>query len=455
MSKFNKPKFDKPYKNTEELLQILKNRNLNLVNDGIAKNLLQLYGYYPLINGYNHPLIKTNNLNSEIYINHSNLGNIYSLYLIDSEFQELFLTNVLKIEKHFANTLGNEVASNFGVDHHNKYLEKLNSADSKEDIRKAYKSEYYSSPGSYLDKKNYVGKKIITCLKGINKAIYKCKDDPISFYKKKHNHIPPWILVQNLTFGMVTNYYKIQQPKIKTKIVDEMITSKDDNEDKRLKKNLFLSELQILSFFRNIAAHSSPIYLFRISKEHHYTFNYPSKKSLKYYLGNQIFEDTDPDSLGTNDLYAALLALLLLNRDGNQRDLFLDKLYSLENKFKNNLNYIKDYQNYIYEAGLPTNYVERLFNASKKLIYNEYSTCTKEYKDIDGQIHIKKENFLKHPLDTLSLMKKVYVSKSGNRYHLYKDCSYLNGKTIKYIPITEAMDNNLTSCKKCQGKAKK
>ena len=111
---------DKPYKNYDELLKILEDRNLDIVDKEKAKNLLQLHGYYSLINGYKESFLEKS---GEKYKPGYNLDDIYSLYLIDSEMQELFLTSVLKVEKHLANTIGNVVAEHFGVDHRNSDLD--------------------------------------------------------------------------------------------------------------------------------------------------------------------------------------------------------------------------------------------------------------------------------------------------------------------------------------------
>lgn len=441
--------FDKPYKSIEELCSVLKNRNLDIGQENAAINLLQLYGYYPLINGYSKPFLDSNKKKADTYKNESSLEDIYSLYLIDSEFQELFLGSVLKIEKHLANTLGNEIAANFGVDHRNSYLSYIfkNNGNDKD-----YK--YTDSPNSYLNSNNYTGSRTNKLLKTINLDIYHCKNNPTAYYKKNHNHIPPWILVQNLTFGEIIRYYQIQNIKIKTNIVNEMITP-IDNESMKKKKVLFYSEIQLLSFFRNRAAHSSPIYIFRINKKQHGNFYFANKKTLKRYLGPEVFENSDSSSLGTNDLYAAFLALLLLNRDNTQRHLLIDKLSSIESKYKNSPQFTTYYENYIHEAGLPINYIERLERASNRLVMNEIGSKKILQEDKDGQIHSYSIHFLKHEPVSLGMMRKVYISKAGKKYHRYKNCKFINSTKTNVVPLKEAMDKDLSPCKICEEKYNK
>lgn len=80
--------FDKPYKTSTQLIEILKSRNLVINNDSLAIDLLSSYGYYPLINGYSKPFFKPDN--PKIYQDGTSIEDIYSLYLIDSQIQEIF-----------------------------------------------------------------------------------------------------------------------------------------------------------------------------------------------------------------------------------------------------------------------------------------------------------------------------------------------------------------------------
>ena len=41
--------FDKPYKTSTQLIEILKSRNLVINNDSLAIDLLSSYGYYPCL----------------------------------------------------------------------------------------------------------------------------------------------------------------------------------------------------------------------------------------------------------------------------------------------------------------------------------------------------------------------------------------------------------------------
>ena len=434
--------FDKPYKNYDELIKILEDRNLDISKTSQAKNLLQLYGYHLLINGYGASFIKKN---SEEFQSGTSLDDIYSLYLIDSEIQELFLTSVLKIERHMANTIGNVVAEHFDVDNDKEHFNNPNSKEPKKDSYLCYKN--YKKPREI----SLTVKEVIDYL--VN-STRKTPDNPSYYYRKNHNHIPPWIWVQNLTFGQIIKYYRIQKPNLKTEIVNEMITPVE-NENIDYKKELFLSSTLILSCFRNAAAHASPLYIFK-AKKHIKKYSPPSKTTLEHYLGSKIFEENDPDSLGKDDLYSALLSLLLLNRDSLQRRLLITKLQSLEQSWKENPSFISDYKEYIKKAGLPNNYIERLTNAHNQLDKNEtFEIYEKDYSDTGTVIYSKKRNF-KHPLNYFSDKKMVFVYRDGI-FHLYENCQHIRDvekERLKKISSIEANTRKYNLCKSCLAKQK-
>lgn len=437
---FRMTNFEKPYKTYDELVKILKNRNLDISNTSEAKNLLQLYGFHPLINGYGKSFITKNG--GEFQANAS-LDDIYSLYLIDSEMQELFLTSVLKVERHLANIIGYVVAEHFGIDSDKEYVDRiLKKIEEYKKKHKKYRIKSLPSQKSYLYYKNYSEdySTAYTIHKIVNCIVYS-KNNPIAYYRENHNHIPPWILVQNLTFGQIVDYYQIQQHDFKTEIVNEMITSIEKEYGKKTeedyadqKKNLFYNTAQILSCFRNAAAHTSPLYLFK-AKEHIKNYDAPSKETLERYLGEGILKSNEYSSLKTGGLYVALLSLLLLNRDSFQRRLLISKLQSLEQIWKEEP-FSEDYKAYKETAGLPDDYVERLKSAHEQLENNEMSA--------------------QHPINTFSILKTVFVHTS-NTFHLYRNCQYIKEKEIKEIKelsFLEAIQKKYSLCKKCLAKQK-
>lgn len=417
--------FDKPYQTNKQLIEILKSRNLLINNDNLAIDLLDLYGYYTLINGYSKPFLNPNN--HKFYKDGTSIEDIYSLYLIDSQIQEIFLSNVLKVEKHLANAIGNQVAKYFGVDN--------NSNNSK----------------SYLKANNYITKNRNSVVRFIHKKVIPTHDNPTAYYREHKNHIPPWILTQNMMFGTLIRYYKIQQEKIKSSIVNELIlpvhTVPNGYEDMDIKKATFQFSLEILSDFRNISAHSKPVYIFQSHVD-----NLPSTSALEIYLGNDIFSGCTNDkiSLEKKGLYGALLYLLLLTRDPYQRIYILNKLelieksYLDENESNHDTKMANNYRLYLKTANLPTDYLDKLSNA------NKYINSSKNYvtSTFDG----KTMNFIMHlylPPARSGEMKRVLVAQGESIYHFSTECPQLINKKIITFTLLSAKAENMKPCKYC------
>lgn len=420
--------FDKPYQTNKQLIKILKSRNLIINDENSAIDLLNIYGYYPLINGYSKPFLKLNN--SKFYQDGTSIEDIYSLYLIDSQIQEIFLSNVLKVEKHLANTIGNQVAKHFGVDN--------NSNNSK----------------SYLKANNYITKNRNSVVRFIHENVIPTRDNPTAYYREHKNHIPPWILTLNMMFGTLIRYYKIQQEEIKSSIVNELIlpvyTVPNVYEDMDIKKALFQFSLEILSQFRNISAHSKPVYMF-----HAHVDNLPSTSALEIYLGNDIFSGCTKDkiSIEKKGLYGALLYLLLLTSDSYQRIYIINKLklieksYLDENDSNHNAKMANNYRLYLKAANLPADYLGKLSKASNYINSSKnYVTSTFDGKTMKFMLHF----YL--PPARSGEMKMVFVAQGESIYHFNPACSHLINKKISTFTLLSAKDENMKPCKYCCNK---
>lgn len=400
--------FDKPYKNYDELIEILVQRGLKIANKDFAKFLLQTVGYYPLINGFKKPFLVENN--PEKFEQGTTLEDLYNLYIIDSQFQELFLTNVLYIEKHLANLLGNLIGRYYGVNNFSGNNEENPNPE----------------VSSYLDANNYQGSRRYSVLSEVKRQMGSCKNNPVKYYRENKNHIPPWILTQNLYFGTNIQFYSIQKPNIKTAIVQKMVPIKE-NENLGAKKALFSCLTEILRQFRNTAAHFSPMYLKRATQS-----NNPSKQTLRFFLGDGIWNDGDPNKLGRNDLYSALLAIFLLMRDPAKRKVLLTKLSNLDSSYNQDDNYRRRYRKYLDAASLPFNYINRL-------------------KSAEANIEVLENSALKLQSQKVGLLKTVYHINGSNVYHKSKNCRYISSHISSISEMSEqvALDRGYKACKIC------
>ena len=114
----------------------------------------------------------------------------------------------------------------------------------------------------YLDENKYHSPtpdrktKLSTVIGNFTKVHFDSKDTPTVFYRKKHNHIPPWILFKNVTFNNAIDLYSFLKRDEKLEIISEyfLINNKNITDDERLE--LFKNMIIITRKFRNKIAHN-------------------------------------------------------------------------------------------------------------------------------------------------------------------------------------------------------
>lgn len=95
----------------------------------------------------------------------------------------------------------------------------------------------------------------LECLKTIDDP--KIASNPTLYYREHHNHIPPWILLKNLTFSNSINLFKL----LKNAQRDDVVNALLPNEPDRIillsdKTNFIICALESIRVFRNAAAHN-------------------------------------------------------------------------------------------------------------------------------------------------------------------------------------------------------
>ena len=109
--------YDKPYKNIDDLIQMLKDRGLTITNDEIAKTIIRSYSYYDLVNGYKTMLMPNDTFSSGTTIEY-----LRDFYILDKELQSLCMKYSLIIETSLKYCLADVIACNYGV-HQDSYLD--------------------------------------------------------------------------------------------------------------------------------------------------------------------------------------------------------------------------------------------------------------------------------------------------------------------------------------------
>ncbi len=237
-SAMDKPnQFDKPFKTYDEMIDILISRKLIINDREYAKQLLSTYSYYSLINGFKGTLLQQND--SDDFIPGIELQHIYFLNKLDINLNNLLFKYILLIERSLKSKLSYLVSQNWGV---------FTDLDDKGN----------RNPDDYLCRAHYSSSRPSKR----NDILYKIKcsadeysDNPIiHHYLNDKNHIPPWILITVLSFGIVKEWYNILKSDDKDTICNQFITYSIPIEDK---KEFFTKALNYLKEYRNKIAHGN------------------------------------------------------------------------------------------------------------------------------------------------------------------------------------------------------
>lgn len=89
--------YSKPYKNSQDLVGDLKNKNLLFKNESVAAALLDQISYYHF-KIYLHPLIDPSSPNKKYYINNSFFEDGVEIYRFDEELRSLLFKVIARIE---------------------------------------------------------------------------------------------------------------------------------------------------------------------------------------------------------------------------------------------------------------------------------------------------------------------------------------------------------------------
>jgi abortive infection bacteriophage resistance protein len=286
--------YDKPYKDINDLIQILKDRGLTITNDEIAKTILRSYSYYDLVNGY-----KTMLMPNDTFSPGTTIEYLRDFYILDKELQSLCMKYSLIVETSLKYCLADVIACNYGV-HQDDYLNSRHYKDK-------YNNLYFAS----------------VKLEILRSTIPRSAHQPTKHYIEHHNHIPPWILFKNISLGATINLFKLLNQQNKSNVVQLMIPHKALNISE--KTNLLITALDGIRLFRNAGAHN----LNFVNSRFKYPLPIPLlKKILPPYLFNDsTISNQISDRDSASGLYGIILCFLALINDANTK-------YALANEFK-------------------------------------------------------------------------------------------------------------------------
>ena len=313
---------NKIFKNLDEQVEILKQKNLTINDVNYAKEVLLRENYF-FLNGYRYPFIKS--LDNKVYIDGVTFEELYSLFLFDRKLRNVVFKNILMIENNIKSIISYQLSKKYG-----------------------YREKDYLNPNNF----NYIPEKRKQVNDLLGKMKRQIKDNAVNHTATKHyinnyGYIPLWVLVKVLSFGIVSELFSILKKEDQYDIVELY----------DLDVNVFTNYLSSLSNYRNLCAHEDILYNNRTQKsildtKYHRLLNIPIMDNEYIY--------------GKNDLFSVVIMMKsMIKKD--EFDLFekeiSDLIDELDNKLKSiEINKILDCM------GFPKNWKE-LKDIDKKEIF--------------------------------------------------------------------------------------
>lgn len=289
---------DKPFKSYDEQIEILRSRNLIINNIEFAKRALSNYSYYELVNGIGSNFLESHHPN--IFKKGTTIEEILIVQIINDKLRSLILSQILFIEKSLDTKISYLIARKYGV---------ISSG----------KESYLSKKNFKYPKKNILDK-TLSKLNNIINGDLKCRSNVFKHYKRNHNHIPPWILIREITFGNTEFLYKILKSEDKDEIANGMILFDKENYDYN---HLFVTSLSLIRQFRNNCAHGDLLLINNINA--HINFD----ELFKVFNEFHLVEINDKNNLKNKNIYLCILSIIYLTNDYDQIRSFLYNLQSL------------------------------------------------------------------------------------------------------------------------------
>jgi len=306
----------KIFKTLDEQIAILESKGLIVENKKETKDILFRENYY-FITGYRFLLIKSPK--DKHFIPGSTFKELYAIFNFDRALRNILFKNILIVENNIKSIISYRLSERYGVkekeylQHHN-FTEEASKKRQVDDLIYKMNRQIRKNAGSHEATRHYMS---------------------------TYGYIPFWVLVKLLSFGIVTELYRILKSE------DQLTISKYYNLDIESLKTY----LGLLANYRNICAHEDMAFTKRTDVSindtiYHQYLDIPKKDSEYIY--------------GKNDLMALIIVLksLLTNEEFK---LLLYEIHYEVNVLDSKIHSIPSTK--ILDAmGLPNNY----YNLSKK-----------------------------------------------------------------------------------------
>ena len=217
----------KEYKTYRQLINILRSRGMKIEKGSKASRVMRILekeNYYNVINGYKDLFLDSASTSSnEKYKDGTTFDEVYALYTFDREVRHIYLKYLLKVENSFKTVLAHEFSGLYGHDNYlklenfhtgysteKKVLNRIASAhklDIKTDLRKIQHLSSEENIAAVIKLMGDIQQEIARQMSKHHQAV--------NHYMSEYGYIPFWVLVNVLTFGKITTFYKLMKEKDK------------------------------------------------------------------------------------------------------------------------------------------------------------------------------------------------------------------------------------------------
>ena len=294
--------YDKPFLTFDGQIALLKRRGLQIMDEDFAKSALSTLSYYDLINRYKSYFTDGN----DNFISNVSIEQLYELYLFDKDIQALVIKYSTLVENIFKTKLSYVLSEDFGVSV-DKYLNASN-----------YVSYASNNSISFADIQ-------LEITQYIQSDRIK---NPSKYYKIHHNHIPPWILLKNVSLGNSINLFKLLSADAKHHAADLIIR---ENKPYDQKVGFIERAMDMIRSFRNSAAHNLNFASLRIEKK-----RCPSPAFLYSLLGASLIQRKNKkiisaDRKAMQGLFGVILCILAFLDSKYLKSRFITDLLTIMN----------------------------------------------------------------------------------------------------------------------------
>lgn len=307
---------DKEYKTYRQLLTILRSRGMVIGKGSQGSRVMRVLekeNYYNVINGYKDLFLdSTSTPAAEKYKAGTTFDEVYGLYNFDREVRHIYLKYLLKVENAFKTVLAHEFSAQYGHDNYLK-LENFYTGPSTDNnvlrrIANANRLDMHADLPQiqHLSAEENIGT-IIKLMGDIQQEIARQMSkhhQVVTHYMSEYGYIPLWVLVNVLTFGKITNFYKAMKPNDKMSVARMFGIASDE----------LHKYMDMCSLARNKCAHDERFFDMKFRRRLH------TRSIAKFNVLGLVRDASGSYPSGTNDAYAIAIIFAMVLSKGDTKE---------------------------------------------------------------------------------------------------------------------------------------